>query len=152
MNEVIEALKQALKSCEYPCPGEHRLDGVRGDYYEYADEMADEMGFPEDWNIDTMAAEHPEEWKALRKRQEANWVEKGKCQKTIEIVLEYDGDEYTTFSYPVAQGPCVEALGMDEDFEYERPLWQRAFERWRLLRILLDATRRSPAIELEQPA
>lgn len=148
MSTPIEAIKKVLNSCEYPCPGGHRLDGVRGKYYDYADEMADEMGFPVEWDIDALAAEHPEAWKALLKRQEENWVQRGKCQKTVEIVMEYDGD-YGEYSYPIAQGDCVAALGMDEDEEYERPLWQRAFERWRLLKVLLDAEQRLPVIEPE---
>jgi hypothetical protein len=147
MTGVLEAMRDALGSTEYRCPGEHRLDGVRGDRYEYLDEMMDEMGLPVDWDADRLAVEHPEQYRALRARQEANWVSRGACTQAITIDLEYDGDEYATYSYPVASGPCAAALGMDEDFEYERPLWQAAFERWRLQRIFLDALRSAPALE-----
>ena len=143
---ALAAIREALHSTEYPCPGGHRLDGGRGDAFDYADEMMDEMDYPADWDLDRLAVEHPEEWKALREKQAANWVDRGRCDKSVEIVMEYDGD-YGEYSYPVAEGPCVEALGMDEDEEYERPLWQRAFERWRLKRILRDAQRDLPAVE-----
>ena len=107
----------------------------------------DEMGFPEDWNLDSLAAEHPSEWKSLLAKQAENWVARGECHKTVEIMMEYDG-EYGEYSYPVALGDCVAALGMDEDEEYERPLWQRAFERWSLEKIFRDAERELPAIEV----
>ena len=147
MSDQISAIRAALHSSDYPCPGGHRLDGVRGDRYDYADEMMDEMGYPADWNVDSLAAEHPAEWVDLQKKMEENWVERGRCDKMVEITMEYDG-EYGEYSYPVAEGPCVEALGMDEDEEYERPLWQRAFERWSLEKILRDACRSKPALEL----
>jgi hypothetical protein len=140
--EQIEALRKAIHSTEYPCPGGHRLDGVRGDSLDYADEMMDELGYPADWDFDRLAVEHPEEYRQLRDKQAENWVERGKCGKPIEIYLESDG-EYGEIRYPVAEGDCVKALGMDEDFEYERPLWQRAFERWNLERLV----RRIPVVQ-----
>lgn len=147
IDSALDAIRTALNSCEYRCPGGHRLDGVRGDLYDFADEMMDELGYPPDWDLDRLAVEHPEQWRALRKRQEKNWVERGKCDQTLSIYLEYDG-EYGEISYPVADGPCAEALGMAEDEEYERPLWRAAFERWRLEKVLRDAERRSPALAL----
>lgn len=137
---AIEKIRGALQSSSYPCPGGHRLDGVRGDLYDYADEMMDEMGLPEDWSYDNLAAEHPEQWKVLKEKQAQNWVDRGACSQTIEITMEYDG-EYGEYSYPVASGDCVAALGMNEDEEYECSLWQRAFERWNLRKILRDAER-----------
>lgn len=138
MTTALDAIRTALRSCEYRCPGGHRLDGARGDLYDYADEMMDEMGYPEDWDFERLSVEHPEEYKALREKQEANWVASGKCGQSVEITMEYDGED-GEYSYPVAVGPCVEALGVDEDCEYGHPLWQRAFERWSLAKILSDA-------------
>ena len=31
MREALEVIQKALHSCEYPCPGGHRFDGMRGD-------------------------------------------------------------------------------------------------------------------------
>ena len=145
--ETVDAIRKALQSVEYPCPGGHRLDGKRGDLDDYADEMMDELGYPAAWSLDDLAIEHPAEYQTLRARQAENWVERGRCSQAVEITLESDG-EYGEYSYPVASGPCVEALGMDEDEEYDHPLWQRAFERWRLAKILRDAGRSAPALAL----
>jgi hypothetical protein len=109
--------------------------------------MMDEMGYPIDWDMDNLAAERPEEYKALRKKQEENWIASGRCPQKVCVTMEYDG-EYGEYSYPVAEGPCVTALGMDEDEEYEHPLWQRCFERRRLARLLRDACRPEPALAL----
>lgn len=147
MPDPLSALQKALHSCEYPCPGGHRLDGVRGDRYDFVDETMDEMGLPSEWGDDDLSVEHPEEWKALLAKMSENWVEPGHCTQTVEITLEYDG-EYGEYSYPVAEGPCAAALGMDEDEDYSHPLWQRAFERWSLEKILCDACRTEPALEL----
>ena len=147
MSEPLDVIRKALDSCEYRCPGGHRLDGVRGDQDDFLEEMMDEMGMPADWDAGTLSTEYPKEWQALLKRMNDNWVEKGRCDQSIEITMEYEG-EYGEISYPVADGPCVAALGMDMDEEYDQPLWVVAFERRRLRKILISALHAAPDLEI----
>lgn len=127
----FDGLIAALRSNEYVCPGEHRLDGGRGNPYEYPEEMMVELGYPECWSYDEMARRHPGEYQHLLRMMERNWVDTGKCREKITITLETED----SYAYLVADGPCVQALGLDED-DYTHPIWQRVMER-RKLRALI---------------
>lgn len=141
---IIDTVAKALFSTEFKCPGGHRKDGVKGDIYDYREEMMDEMGFPPELSFHDLT---PKQQHALESRLRDNWIESGACDQTVEISMEYEG-EYAEISYPVAHGSCVAALGLDEGEDYDHPLWQVAAERRRLAKILREAQRATSSIVL----
>jgi hypothetical protein len=93
-----------LYSSTYPCPGGHPTR---------------KLNFQE---------KEAEEGHYIWRDSELQWIEgslppgvtnvaEGGCEKVIVITLEHETDDMGghLYSYPVADGPCVEALGWDDD-------------------------------------
>lgn len=150
---VVMALSDLLTSAEYPCPGEHGSEPNSG-----------ERGYEarrENWEAEWLAAHgypaDPEERYCVTCRQrvwdhvadyelripdmpeEKDFVLAGRCDGTITVTLDEEYGEYgggVISSWPVAEGPCAEKLGLDtcddpSDLDYG--VFQRYMEREYLL-------------------
>ena len=145
--DALEAIRTALASDQFDCPGAHRLDGRRGDLDDVMMDLMEERELPEEWGEDDLYRENPQLYRRLKDEGIKRWVVRGECTKTLTIEMEYDGDEYQTFCYPVARSDCAAALGIDEDEDYSHPIWSVFFERRRLAKILSQAERAIPDLE-----
>jgi hypothetical protein len=101
----LNDLANLLKSEEYRCPGSHWSRRLTQD----EEELSHENQLPDG----------------------VTWVGMSECGQTISIFLEYEGGEFGSrgYSYPVAEGSCVEALGLDEEGLYESFVFGRYVER-----------------------
>jgi hypothetical protein len=111
-----------LYSTEYPCPGGHfsrkltyqELDGSEG-HYRWMDD-----------GLIYYEGQLPPGVKG---------IPEGECPEVITIILETETDDMggSMYSYPVADGPCVEALGWeDDDSWYSSSVLGRYSERQKL--------------------
>lgn len=132
----ITDLRAALDSSDYACPGEHRLDRQPGDEGDIWMLLMDERGLPEAWGEEDLRRENYQLWDRVGREVAERWVARGECQKTLILEMEYDGDEYTSFCYPVASGDCAVALGIDCDEDYSHSIWAVFNERRGLAAIL----------------
>lgn len=113
----VAALFSELNSEEYRCRGDH-----------WSRRLTDE-------EVAAMAREpHPDDSGLLLVRYDVppadvRWVMPGQCGDTITIGTEVECDDmgYALSSYPVAGGPCAEALRLDEG--YDHPLWAEMSQR-----------------------
>ncbi len=141
MTDPLAVIRAALESTEYSCPGGHRKDGQRGDVEDLIDALMTAHGLPDDWDEDRLRRENVDLWRIFRKDVEAAWFDEGACQGFVTMDLEWDGDEYTQFCYPVASGECAVALGLDEMSFGEHSIFSLWWERYSLLKTLRAAER-----------
>jgi hypothetical protein len=113
---AISLLESILSSATYACPGGHRKDGKP-------------LEIDEDEELVFVSVEGKEE-KVDQFSRDMYWSP-GQCPNVIEIGWDYEYDDMggKTAAYPIADGPCVEALGLDADEEYTHEIWTRMSER-----------------------
>ena len=116
-----------LNSNKYRCPGGHYSRLLT---HEEKDLEDGHWCYGED-------GEHV--WVMGRLPEGVEYILEGACKEVLTIHLETEWGEMggTSYSYPVAEGPCAEALGLEEDEDYSHPLWARFSER-RQLRALAE--------------
>jgi hypothetical protein len=144
---------QVLRGEEFPCPGGHGTDPRTSDrFYEerkedYLAEHPEEIdprlgncalcgaetyeGFPESASYPIYADPGPP--------LPAGYLCEGECRGQVRIGTESEYGEYSMTplaTWPVASGPCSEALGLDDDEECADPLFARWAERRSMLRCL----------------
>lgn len=72
------------------------------------------------------------------------FVGEKECPETITITLDWEGDDMggSRYYYPVADGPCVESLGYDDEKFYDSQLLAKWEERARMRNLLEGSTTR----------
>jgi hypothetical protein len=121
---VLAEQIRAVFAFETPCPGDHRNDGGHGDYEDLWSDVMTEHEIPDEIQDSTdLALKNPQRSAALGKIVLSRWVPAGECKLTIPVHEEWDGDgEWKSWCYPVADGPCAEALLLNEK-DWEGPFW-----------------------------
>jgi hypothetical protein len=120
---VAEQIREVF-AAETPCPGGHRNDGGYGDYEDLWSDVMTENDIPDEIKDSTdLALQNPQRSAALGKIVLSRWLTAGECKLTIPVHEEWDGDgEWKSWCYPVADGPCAEALLLNEK-DWEGPFW-----------------------------
>lgn len=119
-------------SDDFQCPGGHYSRKLTWDEDKrkawYTDITDGSYGLEEDWLPEGVV-----------------YVGEKDCPETIEITLESDHDGYggNPHYYPVADGPCVEALGYDDEGFYQSTILAKWEERARLRNFLEVSTTRA---------
>ncbi|HVQ45117.1 MAG TPA: hypothetical protein VMT30_09260 [Candidatus Saccharimonadia bacterium] len=117
---------------ETPCPGDHSRDGRFIDRDDIFDELMTKHGLPDDWNHERLYRENTDLWRKIYDEMDAVWVKRSECKLTIPVYEEWDGDgEYRSWCYPVADGPCADALSLNEN-EWQGEFWAAHFTQERL--------------------
>jgi hypothetical protein len=117
-----DRLSEAVLSDEYPCPGHHC-----------------EQSWDEDCDagdVRTVVDPSSMEGQVVLQQPCPTW--RDDCPKTITVRIEWDGDEYQSFSYPVAEGDCT-ALIEHLNENVEHPFWMAYHERARLASLIKGA-------------
>lgn len=72
------------------------------------------------------------------------FIQQKECPESITVTLEWETDDMggSKYCYPVADGPCVEALGYDDERFYDSQLLAKWEERARLRNLLEGSTTR----------
>jgi hypothetical protein len=124
--ELVKFLER-LNSNEYRCPGGHYSRKLT---YEEEDANQGHWCYDEDGR---------QTWVQPRLPEGVTYVLEGACKERLTITLETEWGEMggTSYSYPVAEGPCAEALGLPDDDDYSHPIWTRMSER-RQIRALAE--------------
>jgi hypothetical protein len=140
---AVAALFRTLSSEEYRCPGDHPSRPLT-----YEERMAhDDEG---EYDEATGTWSNPS-WQKLP--QGVTWVGSGMCKEMVRLYWETEYGEYGSVlsSWPMADGPCADALRLEDDEEYQRPIWGHMMERCQLKGILKTAlfSGRSAVSDLE---
>ena len=112
---------RAVFAAKTPCPGGHRNDGGYGDYDDLWVDVMTEYDIPDEIATSSqLSAENLPRYNELSRIMLYRWVVAGACKLTIPVHEEWDGDgEWTSFCYPVADGPCAETMQLNEDDDGE---------------------------------
>lgn len=122
---ALARLKAWVMSDEYLCPGGHYSRVLT---YDEKEQIHGHTCWTEDGVV----------YRSRPLPLGVTYVLHGACEETIVIDLEWEADDMggSRYSYPVAEGPCVEALGYDEEPLYDSPLMGQFVERRRIRKLL----------------